>query len=658
MSDLAFPVRCRLGFYPQARPERREGWFDRRIDLELARRWMARRLAPDCTFAGRVLALDAETDVLTADALRNEIAAAALALRRSAGGDPNALIRGFALIREVSSRQLGERPYAVQVMAAKCVYDGAVVEMQTGEGKTLTAALAAGVAALGGRRVHLVTANDYLAERDAEWMRPVYAGLGLSVGCVVQGMGPEERRAAYACDITYCAGKEVAFDYLRDRCAMGRRGGELELRVGVFLDEARPRFLLPGLDFAIVDEADSVMIDEARTPLILSATPPEAETEAEATRTAMHLARTFDENEAFRIDHASRSVALTEGGRAVIAARLEDFPPAWRARPMREELVRMALAALHLHKRGEHYVVRDDKVEIVDEYTGRIMPDRSWSAGLHQAVEAKEGVQITARRETLAQLTYQRFFRRYRRLAGMTGTAAEAREEFWEVYRLPMVRIPTHRPSRRKHVGTRILTTAARKWSVIAERAQAESRAGRPVLVGCRTIAAAEAASAALSAAGVEHRVLSATQDAAEAEVIAMAGTPGTVTVATNMAGRGTDIRLAAHVADRGGLHVILSERHSAGRIDRQLLGRCGRQGDPGSTEAILSLEDEILDHLADRPLWRGLRFIARLRGHASPLLFDKAQRAIERRHARARKQLLDHDEQLSDSLAFAGPPE
>ncbi len=233
----------------------------------------------------------------------------------------------------------------------------------------------------------------------------------------------------------------------------------------------------------------------------------------------------------------------------------------------------------------------------------------------------------------------------------MTGTAAEAQEEFWEVYRLPMVRIPTHRPSRRKHVGTRILATEAKKWSVIAERAQAESRAGRPVLVGCRTVAAAEAASAALSAAGVVHRVLSATQDTAEAEVIAMAGTPGTVTVATNMAGRGTDIRLAAHVVDRGGLHVILSERHSAGRIDRQLLGR-------GSTEAILSLEDEILDHLADRPLWRALRFIARLRGHASPLLFDKAQRAIERRHARARKQLLDHDEQLSDSLAFAGPPE
>ncbi len=740
-------------FYPQRRPERREGRFDRLVDGALVRRWRAWRTVPDRRFATRVLARESDLAALADDGLQDAIRATSLALRRAGGHDRAGLVEAFALVREVSARRMGQRQFATQIMAAKVVHDGAVAEMQTGEGKTLTATLTAGAAALGGTRVHVVTANDYLAERDAAWMAPVYAGLGLTVGHVVQGMQPEARRAAYLCDVTYCSGKEVAFDYLRDRCAMGPASGDVQLRVAAFVGGGR-RFLLPGLDFAIVDEADSVMIDEARTPLILSATPAEAETDAEATRAAGGLARTLKCGEDFLHLPADRVINLTEAGRAAVDELAERLPPAWRPRPMREELLRLALSALHLHRIGEHYVVRDDKVEIVDEYTGRVMPDRSWSAGLHQAVEAKEGVAITARRETMAQMTYQRFFRRYRRLAGMTGTAAEAAGEFWSVYRLPVARIPTHRPSARRDLGTRVLGDAAGKWAAVAGRTALIAGEGRPVLIGCRTIAASEAASAGLRRAGIPHTVLSATQDADEAGIVARAGLAGAVTVATNMAGRGTDIKLQpieraalvrhwqlrnmlpakarpemgdeelvnlsyrhqaktllgikdkdieemsdaqiklgllrywvatntqtdqtkaqtlsetecmakldqapefmlhklqmfTHVQEMGGLHIVGTERHEARRIDNQLRGRAGRQGDKGSSRFFIGLDDELMQMFAGPIVLKTLSRLGMKEGDAIEHRWitksvERAQRKVEERNFEIRKQLVDYDE-------------
>lgn len=629
--------------YPERQAEEPAGWLDRAVDEVVGRAWKTRRLAPDRHFAERVLEAGERLAGLCDSALPAEAAAVGRQLRQR--GEAAGMVAAFALVREAAGRTLGARHFPVQLMAGRVLLTGGIAEMETGEGKTLTATLAAATAALGGAPVHIITANDYLAARDADWMRPVYAMLGLEVGMVVQGVPPAERRRAYAAPISYCSNKEVAFDYLRDRLAMGARGGNLSRRVAAFTRPGSAATILPGLSFAIVDEADSVLIDEARTPLILSETPENPE-EAEAIGAAVALARRLHARH-YDLRPVERGIDLTAAGEAAAAEGAHAFAPEWRPRPIREELVRTALAALHLHHRGEHYLVMDDKIGIVDEYTGRIMPDRAWGSGLHQAVEIKEGLAPTPRRRTIAQITFQRFFRRYRRLAGMTGTAAEASAELWSVYRLPVVRIPTNRPLRRRDEGTRILPTAAERWAEVARVAATRRAEGRPVLIGTRTVAASAAASAALDRAGVPHRVLSAAQDAEEAAVVAAAGEVGAVTVATNMAGRGTDIRLVPVVAARGGLHVILTERSAAHRIDRQLIGRAGRQGDPGSYQALLSREDALLDLLGPGP--------ARRLGR---LAFDLAQRRAERAHARARRRLLRHDDAQAEALAFTGPRE
>lgn len=640
-------------FYPRKDAPLPRSWLDRLVErvVVLPRHRLAAR--PSRLFAWRVLRWDRQLQQLDDDELDRRVRVAAQALRAARGRPPTArVVETFALIRECAGRTLGLRHYRTQILAARAVLNGAVAEMQTGEGKTLAVTLASATAALAGRQVHVITANDYLAKRDAEKMGPLYARLGLEVSAIREGMPTEGRRTAFAADIVYASGKEVAFTYLRDRVAMGARSGDLGLRARAFLDGHR--FLLPGLQFAIVDEADSVMIDEARTPLILSAPPADAETDAAAASAAGRLAELMVEGRHYRQDRARHRIDFTDLGRGLLADRAGDLPGGWRPAPIREDAVRLALSARHFHRLGEHYILREGKVEIVDEYTGRVMPDRSWSAGLHQAVEAKEGVEITTRRVTLAQITFQRFFRRYLHLGGMTGTARESAGEFWDVYRLPVVSIPTHRPSRRRRWPDRVTRSEAAKWALVARRAKALSQAGRPVLIGTRTVTASEAASAALVREGVAHRVLSAAQDADEAAVVADAGRSGAVTVATNMAGRGTDIVPDAQSLRAGGLHVIVTERHSAGRIDRQLAGRAGRQGDPGSTEAILSADDPILREFGTARE----RFLARLGSAFTLTALGRAQRRAERRHAAARRQLLTLDEQLAESLAFTGAQE
>ena len=652
MSD-AFPTHAGGAFYPRAPVEPQKTKLDLWIErfTTLPRRRLQAR--PSRIFARRVLRRGRKFEGFTDEQLDKAIKDAAHQLRATrAKPRETLLVQCFALIRECAGRELGLRHYRTQILGARAVLNGAVAEMQTGEGKTLAITLAAGTAALAGRRVHVITANDYLAERDAETMRGLYARLGLTCKAVIPDCSNEERRDIFAADIVYASGKEVAFSFLRDRVAMGGRTGDIGLSARAYFEDTR--LLLPGLQFAIVDEVDSVMIDEARTPLILSVPPADAEVEADASRAANEIASQLKEGRDYRLDRLQRQIELTRKGRG----RLEDFselmPENWRPAPILEDAVRTALSAIHLHNRDEHYILREGKVEIVDEFTGRVMPDRSWSAGLHQAVEAKEEVEITTRRITLAQITFQRFFRRYIHVGGMTGTATEAAREFWRVYRLPVVCIPTHKRSRRKTWRPLVFARASTKWARVAKRAAELSRLRRPVLIGTRTVAASEAASAALELIGVEHRVLSAAQDADEAAIIAEAGRAGAVTVATNMAGRGTDILLDDQARKAGGLHVIMTECHSARRIDRQLAGRAGRQGDPGSSEAILSAEDSLLSEFGSSQI----KFLSRFGGRATLTALTNAQLRAERTHMRARSKLLDLDEQLAENLAFTGTPE
>lgn len=590
-----------------------------------------------------------------ADDLRARLRSARLFSRESA--------LSFALVREAARRHVGMRHFHVQLLGGAAMMGGAIAEMETGEGKSLTALLPAITAALMGRPVHVITVNDYLARRDAEQLGPVYAALGLTVGLAEHGQSPQDRRRAYASDVTYCTNKELVFDYLRDRLVLGPRRASARLLVDRMFRDGQigglQPLLLRGLHCAIVDEADSVLIDEARTPLILSGAQEGAENAAGLYEAALDIARRLDPGDAFQVLPNEKSIRLTADGENQIAELAAGMPGLWIIRRAREELVQHALAALHLYRRDVQYIVADGKVQIVDEYTGRVMPDRSWESGIHQLIEAKEHCAITERRKTLAQITYQRFFRRYVHLCGMTGTATEPAGELYATYGLPIVRIPTNRPLRRANAGTRLLPTAEQKWKAVLRSVQAETRAGRAVLVGTRSVEASEQISQLLRAAGLEPMVLNARQDREEAEVVARAGQPGRITVATNMAGRGTDIQLHAAVRDAGGLHVILTEYHESRRIDRQLYGRAGRQGDPGSYEAIVAIEDEIFQRFSSRGLLqlvtRNLAPDRQIPAAIALALRSYSQSAAERLHGRARQAAVAEDDRINKILGFAG---
>ena len=650
--------------YPE-RAEREPPWHDQ-VALRLWRgatvplRHRGRERAGRA-FVVRVDRHTAEFAAATDACLRDEARALRDALRRQ-GFDAEPAARCFALVREAAGRVLGQRHYNTQLIAGWWLLRGMLVEMATGEGKTFAATLPACAAALAGLPVHVITVNDYLAARDAHTMGPLYHFFGLRCAAVVHGMGKPERRAAYASHITYCSNKELAFDYLRDRAALGDRASPLHL-AAEGLRDARARSdatVLRGLSFAIVDEADSVFIDEARTPLILSTTV-EATSQREPCEAALTLAGRLAEGGHFVVERSHLRVRLTDAGRDEIDRLADEVETAvWESTRDRAESVQRALAALHLYARDRQYVVVHGKVQIVDESTGRIMPDRAWERGLHQMIEAKEGAELTGKRETLARITYQRLFRRYLRLAGMTGTATEVASEISRTYGLSVVRVPLHKPSRRIVSAVRSVPDAATKWQAVADAVlRAAVRGHRPVLIGTRTVEASEAVSAVLRERGIEHVVLNAKQDSEEARIVAAAGGPGRVTVATNMAGRGTDITLAPGVAESGGLHVILTEYHDSRRIDRQLLGRCARQGDQGSCEAFVALDDELFRTQSPR-LARWLHDISGRWPEGPPswateLLRRVAQSAAERRNSELRMHTLTQDRQLSRMLAFSG---
>ena len=646
------------------RSEAEPAWHDRAAEFLFQRgvRPLAERVRDPARALHAILPLvEAHAPRLRAlgDAELRTLAASLRARFRRHGFTAALAGKCFALVREAGARTLGKRHYDSQLLAGWALLQGRLVEMETGEGKTFAATLASSAVALAGYPVHVVTVNDYLAARDAQEMSPLYRFLGLDVGVVVQGLPRAERRDAYACAIAYCTNKELAFDYLRDRVALARRSSRLHLALERLRGDAAREadLVLRGLYFAIVDEADSVFIDEARTPLILSATRRSASAEQDCSR-ALAFARALAAREDYTIDLAERSIRLTAAGRAKLAAA-EPEEGAWSSARAREELVTQALSALMLFRRDQQYVVSEGKVQIVDESTGRVMPDRSWEHGLHQMIETKEGCSATEGRETLARLTYQRLFRRYMRLSGMTGTAREVAHEIASVYRLAVVRVPLHRPSQRSHLGTRFCATLAEKWVRVAEAVERLACiARRPVLIGTRSVKASEELSRVLTERGIEHALLNAKQDKAEADVVALAGQAGRVTVATNMAGRGTDIRLGTGVAAAGGLHVILTEYHDSRRIDRQLFGRCARQGDPGSCEAIVSLEDEVFGvHVPRAARWAaGFRQNDGLATRAvQELLRAAAQGAAERRAAAVRVQNLKLDQRLEQVLAFSG---
>lgn len=629
---------------------------DRPLDKLLGRA----RVRPRADLAARadaIVAMGEELEALDDAALD----ARCLSMRAQAmreGLTPGLADACFALIREVTGRELGMRHFPVQIVGGLVMLDGGVAEMATGEGKTITALLPAIMAALGGTPVHVFTVNDYLAERDAERLGPVYRRFGLSVGLIVHGVETADRAAAYACDVVYGTNKEITFDYLRDQTALGRTRGGARRAVDRLLGRAARPLLLRGLHFAIVDEADSIFIDEARTPLILSAELPADDDGLYLA--ALALADQLEEGRHYILREEARAIELTERGRGTIAELAAGLPHTpWRMRQAREQIAAQALSARRLFQRDRDYVVIDGKVQIVDESTGRVMADRSWEGGLHQMIEAREQVALTGTRNTLARITYQRFFRRYRRLAGMSGTVREVAGELWADYGVQVTPIARNRADIRGDRGHTMVRDAAAKWLAVAEtvRTVQQEENGRPMLVGTRSVADSDSVSAALTALGIAHRVLNAVQDSEEATIIATAGEIGAVTVATNMAGRGTDILLSDDARAAGGLHVILTAFHETARIDRQLYGRAGRQGDPGSGEAITAADDELYTLFA--PLPRKVLLASAktwpIVGGPAEGLRRYAQSAAERRHAAARRQTELGEERLRDRLAFSG---
>ncbi|MGQ4877412.1 preprotein translocase subunit SecA [Billgrantia sp. LNSP4103-1] len=591
------------------------------------------------------------------------------------------LPEAFATVREAGKRVMGMRHFDVQMIGGMTLHRGRIAEMKTGEGKTLVATLAVYLNALPGKGVHVVTVNDYLARRDAEWMRPLYEYLGLTVGVIYSGQTSEEKRAAYACDITYGTNNEYGFDYLRDNMAFS-------------LEDKVQR----GLNFAIVDEVDSILIDEARTPLIISGAVDE---NTELYNVVDRLAAQLEKGEVsedadapvsgdFVLEEKHKQVEITEAGHSKVEelmraeGLLGEDDSLYAAQNLNLlHHMHSALRARHLYHRDVDYIVANNQVVIVDEHTGRTMPGRRWSEGLHQAVEAKEGVPVQRESQTLASTTFQNYFRLYDKLAGMTGTADTEAFEFRQIYGLDVIVIPTNRPLVRRDLNDLVYLTAEEKFEAIIDDVKTETEAGRPVLVGTASIETSEYLAGLMKQAGLSFNVLNAKQHQSEAEIIAQAGRPGAITIATNMAGRGTDIVLGGNweaeaaklenpteeqidrlreewrarhesVLEAGGLHVIGSERHESRRIDNQLRGRAGRQGDPGSTRFFLSMEDSLMRLFGSDRVQRMMKALGLERGEAIEHKMvtnavERAQKKVESRNFDIRKQLLEYDDVAND---------
>ena len=560
------------------------------------------------------------------------------------------LVEAYAVVREAATRVLGMRHYRVQLIGGVILHQGRIAEMKTGEGKTLVSTLPAYLNALEGKGVHIVTVNDYLANRDAEWMGEVHRFLGLSVGVILNSMNPDERRAAYQCDITYATNNELGFDYLRDNMAVYEK-----------------QLVQRELNYAIIDEVDSVLIDEARTPLIISGQSGKStalyntcdylakrmtkgERKGEINKMTVMMGEEVEETGDFIVNEKEKHVVLTEQGVKKVEEYFHLNKLADADNLEIQHVMTLALRANYLMFRDKNYVVKDGEVLIVDEFTGRIMPGRRYSDGLHQAIEAKEGVEVKRESRTLATITLQNFFNKYNKTAGMTGTALTEEEEFREIYGLDVIEIPPNKKVIRVDHDDLVFGTHREKINAIVEEIIETHQKGQPVLVGTITIEGSEEISNRLRKEGIPHTVLNAKFHEKEAEIVAHAGERGAVTIATNMAGRGTDIKLGDGVAELGGLKIIGTERHESRRIDNQLRGRAGRQGDPGDTRFFISLEDDLMRLFGSDKMMKVFNALSHEDGMAIEHKMlsnavEKAQKKIESNNFAIRKNLLEYDQ-------------
>lgn len=543
------------------------------------------------------------------------------------------LPEAFAVCREASKRVLNKRHYDVQLIGGMVLHEGKIAEMKTGEGKTLVATLPVYLNALAGKGVHVVTVNDYLAERDSGLMAPLYTFLGLTVGCNLSGLSHEEKQHAYNCDITYGTNNEYGFDYLRDNMVLYKE-----------------QMVQRPLYYATIDEVDSILVDEARTPLIISG---QAAKSTELYFAADRFVSRLVAEEDYTVDVKLRSVTITEAGveKAEKAFNIENLFD--HANVLLNHHINQALKAHVIMKRDVDYVVQEDEVVIVDEFTGRLMAGRRYSDGLHQAIEAKEQIKVQNESMTLATITFQNYFRMYRKLSGMTGTAKTEEEEFKKIYGLEVVQVPTNRPNIRQDIADVVYKTEESKFKAVVEEIVERHKKNQPVLVGTVSIENSERLSDMLRKKGVQHKVLNAKYHAEEAEIVSRAGQPGGVTIATNMAGRGTDIILGEGVHDIGGLHIIGTERHESRRIDNQLRGRAGRQGDPGSSQFYLSLEDELMrrfgsDNIKGMMERLGFEEDQPIESRLISRAIESAQKRVEGNNFDLRKIVLQYDDVMN----------
>lgn len=581
--------------------------------------------------ADKIMALDEAISKLTDEELKNKTVEFKERLSNGETLD-DILVEAFAVVREASFRVLGMKHYKEQLIGGIVLHQGRVAEMKTGEGKTLVATCPAYLNALAGKGVHIVTVNDYLAERDKEEMGQVYNFLGLKTGVILHNMEPVERREEYNCDITYGTNSEFGFDYLRDNMVVNP-------------SERVQR----GLHYGIIDEVDSIFIDEARTPLIISG---QGNKSVIIYKRADRFAKSLKREEDFIIDEKTKAIMLTEQGisKAEKYFELEDFTAAENMETQHHTVI--ALRANYVMHSGVDYIIRDGEIMIVDQFTGRVMEGRRFNEGLHQAIEAKEGVKILEENDTLATITYQNYFKLYTKLSGMSGTVETEEKEFREIYNLDVVAIPTHRPIARIDREDLIYKTEFEKFKAVAEDIEETFKKGQPVLVGTASVEKSEILSFMLKKKGIPHQVLNAKEHSREAEIVAKAGQVGTVTIATNMAGRGTDIKLGEGAKELGGLKIIGTERHEARRIDNQLRGRSGRQGDVGESVFYVSLEDEIVTRFAKERLENIDKTLSVKEGEPIDIkkvreLINIAQTNVESHNFETRKDLVKYDQVL-----------
>lgn len=577
------------------------------------------------------------------------------------GMQEDLLIQSFATVREVAFRTLGKRHFDEQLLGGWVMMNGMIAEMETGQGKTLTATLPACTAALAGIPVHIMTANEYLAERDQKIIQPLFKKMGISSAVVIDRMALEARRSAYQRDIVYSTSQQITFDYLRDRIEMGGDIGKLQIQFKHLQNQQLNKpsaILLRGLCFTIIDEADSLLIDEAKTPLIISQTR-QSDEQSHYLYDALYLATSLKKKLEFSLDEQQFDISLTDAGKNKLAELADDLDDFWQYKRRREIMVTQALKAKYLFHRDMDYLIRDDKVVIIDPLTGRTMQDRSWENGLQQLIEAKEGCTITGERDPLTRISYQKFFKRYLHLAGMSGTVTEVAGELNKVYDLRVVKIPTHKPSQRKLYPEKVFKNKDQKWQAFIAQVHKIHQQGRPILIGTNSVASSESVSSLLTKSGLPHRVLNALQDQQEAEIIAQAGQLNNITVATNMAGRGTDIALGEGVNALGGLHIIATERNAARRIDRQLYGRCARQGDHGSAEGFMSLQDENITAFYPAVMIKFLAWFCQgskaLPNWLGKIVLTLPQKWTEFKHYRLRSQLIKQERQQTKKLSFSG---